>query len=145
MRFWKIRSRCPNYPWFMSCSVSSSHIRTWMASPFRIQWKISSILTFKLFDWKQTWSGNLAQDEIFDIKDFRPSFCVTHTHWMHLAGHARITNIVFFNSGDFLPMIFTILNTEGNLELQLLISTSQEISLESFVYNFKWTAKRKTN
>ena len=32
------------YPWFMSCSVSSSHIRTWMASPFRIQWNMSSIL-----------------------------------------------------------------------------------------------------
>ena len=32
------------YPWFMSCSVSSSHILTWMASPLRIQWKMSSIL-----------------------------------------------------------------------------------------------------
>ena len=32
------------YPWFMSCSVSSSHILTWMASPFRIQWKMSSMV-----------------------------------------------------------------------------------------------------
>ena len=32
------------YPWFMSCSVSSSHIRTLMASPLRIQWNTSSIL-----------------------------------------------------------------------------------------------------
>ena len=35
------------YPWFMSCSVSSSHIRTWMASPLRIQWKMSSILSLR--------------------------------------------------------------------------------------------------
>ena len=32
------------HPWFMSCSVSSSHMRTWMASPFLIHWKMSSMV-----------------------------------------------------------------------------------------------------
>ena len=74
MRFWKIRSRCPNYPWFMSCSVSSSHMRTWMASPFRMWWKISSILTFKSLDWKQTMVLNKLE-----TKHFCPSFW--NKHW----------------------------------------------------------------
>ena len=37
------------YPWFMSCSVSSSHMRTFIASPFRIQWNMSSMLLDGLF------------------------------------------------------------------------------------------------
>ena len=38
------------HPWFMSCSVSSSHMRTCMESPFLIHWKMSSI--FGLLVWQ---------------------------------------------------------------------------------------------
>ena len=31
------------HPWFMSCSVSSSHMRTCMALPSRMKWKMSSM------------------------------------------------------------------------------------------------------
>lgn len=34
---------CMTYPWFMSCSVSSSHILTWMALPSLMKWKMSSM------------------------------------------------------------------------------------------------------
>lgn len=34
-----------NYPWFMSCSVSSSQTRTCMALPSRHHWNISSIFS----------------------------------------------------------------------------------------------------
>ena len=37
------------YPWFISCSVSSSHMRTFIASPFLIQWKMSSMMSDGLF------------------------------------------------------------------------------------------------
>ena len=39
------------YPWFISCSVSSSHMRTFIASPFLIQWKMSSMMLDGLFYW----------------------------------------------------------------------------------------------
>ena len=46
--FWYIKiSR--TYPWFISCSVSSNHMRTFIASPLRIQWNMSSIL-LKVFN-----------------------------------------------------------------------------------------------
>ena len=45
------------HPWFMSCSVSSSHIRTWMVLPSRIQWKMSSILSSLSSSYPNSWSS----------------------------------------------------------------------------------------
>ena len=36
------------HPWFMSCSVSSSHILTWMALPSLMKWKMSSMSLLRL-------------------------------------------------------------------------------------------------
>ena len=47
----------PTHPWFMSCSVSSSHIRTWMVLPSRIQWKMSSILSSLSSSYPISWSS----------------------------------------------------------------------------------------
>ena len=45
------------HPWFMSCSVSSSHIRTWMVLPSLIQWKMSSILSSLSLSYPISWSS----------------------------------------------------------------------------------------
>lgn len=56
--------RSCSYPWFMSCSVSSNHMRTWMASPFRIQWKMSSMAVKYTNRQSQSFTRHLTLTEI---------------------------------------------------------------------------------
>ncbi len=84
------------YPWFMSCSVSSSHIRTWMASPFRIQWKISSISDgFQVTTTIDCQQNNFCKTQIENKIRKKTSKTLVlhlmlcpHIH-MHLAGHMQ--------------------------------------------------------
>lgn len=51
---WNHESLQYSYPWFMSCSVSSSQTRTCIATPSRHHWNMSSIFVKKTMSTRRT-------------------------------------------------------------------------------------------
>ena len=92
------------YPWFMSCSVSSSHIRTWIALPSRIKWKISSML------WVHLWSVDVPRCQCVSLS--------LSSHWSRCAAAATISALKL--SSDQSAPIFTILTLDWSLKYHCL-------------------------
>ena len=104
------------HPWFMSCSVSSSHIRTWMVLPSRIQWKMSSILSSLSSSYPISWSSS-SSFEVEDGQVLRGQVlpaaphptALRPTHYFPLTSPKSPSSSSFFSTSCLFPLLIPLL------------------------------------
>ena len=104
------------HPWFMSCSVSSSHIRTWMVLPSRIQWKMSSILSSLSSSYPISWSSS-SSFEVEDGQVLRRQVlpaaphptALRPTHYFPLTSPKSPSSSSFFSTSCLFPLLIPLL------------------------------------